>query len=80
MKFRVLTPEQRAEEKEERLSAWHKWFTWHPIRITDDPTDVRWLEFIYRRGRKTWGDDGSYWTWKYADNTFDILRGVGEKQ
>lgn len=78
MKFRILTPEQRAEEREERLNAWHKWFAWRPIRMTDDQTDVRWLEFVYRKGRKRYSDDGGYWTWTYAETTFDILRGVGK--
>ncbi len=80
MKFRILTREQREELREERLRSWHKKFLWLPVRMTEDKNDVRWLEFVYRKGRKSWCDDGHYWSWTYADNTFDILRGVGQEQ
>ena len=35
------------EEKRERLSHWHRWFAWRPVRISDH--DYRWLEYVERK-------------------------------
>lgn len=80
MKFRLLTSAERAELKKSRLTKWHKWFTWRPIRLTVDQHEVRWLETVYRVGRHLYCEDGSYYSWRYADNTADVLRDVGNNQ
>lgn len=38
----------RYERKYTRLSDWHRWFAWYPVRI--DYGDCRWLETVERRG------------------------------
>lgn len=59
----------------ERLSTWHKWFAWRPVRLTHDHHEIRWLGFIYRKGRyNVYGDDGDKWKWKYVETEFDILK------
>jgi hypothetical protein len=74
IRFRALTWAERSELREERLSSWHKWFAWRPIRLSSNKHEVRWLGFIYRKGEYCYYDDGSYWKWKYAETEFDILR------
>ncbi len=63
---------ESATEKRRRLSVWHKWFAWRPIRVKDH--DCRWLEYIERRaeylacGRMIMFD-----RWRYRDvGTKDI--------
>jgi len=36
-----------------RLSKWHLWFAWHPVRVGDG--DVRWLEVVERLCRPSNG-------------------------
>jgi hypothetical protein len=47
------------EEKRTRLGTWHRWFAWHPVRISDH--DCRWLEVVERSAYFY----GSYWQWYY---------------
>lgn len=51
------------EEKQARLSEWHRWFAWHPVHLTG--RDWRWLEYVMRRGDLVahWADVG--WEWEY---------------
>lgn len=51
------------EEWEARLSDWHPWFAWHPVRLGSH--DCRWLETVMRKGT-IYGCPGDYyWVWKY---------------
>lgn len=74
MKFRILTADERADIRREKLSCWHKWFAWRPIRLTSDEHEVRWLEVVYRKGRLRGSEEGDFWKWKYADSSLDILK------
>jgi hypothetical protein len=80
MKFRLLTAAERQEIKDTSRRQWHKWFAWYPVRLTTDCHEVRWLENVYRVGKSSYdGDGGTYWSWRYADNSFDVLRDVGNE-
>ena len=46
-------------EKYKRLTQWHDYFAWRPVRISDH--DCRWLETIQRKGEVLWGE----WDWEY---------------
>ena len=32
-----------------KLTTWHRWFAWHPVRVGHK--DCRWLEYVERKGR-----------------------------
>lgn len=49
------------EEKEVRLSQWHKHFALFPVKITDH--DYRWLETVWRKGKLCYNDIA--WSWEY---------------
>lgn len=38
---------ETAEEKEARVTDWHRWFAWYPVRVASG--DCRWLEYVERR-------------------------------
>jgi hypothetical protein len=38
---------ETAFEKKVRLSLWHKWFAWYPVKLSAH--DCRWLEWVERR-------------------------------
>ena len=78
MKFHLKSKEQRASDKEKRLSEWHRWFAWKPIRMTPESTEVRWLEFIYRKKVRAWSA-GKDFDWKYIESAFDILKDQSKK-
>ena len=40
------------EEVRRELSLWHRWFAWHPVRISSSHEGV-WLEWVER---KMWED------------------------
>lgn len=50
-------------ERIDRLSEWHLWFAWRPVRIGSH--DCRWLETVQRRGAywEGWGE--AFWDWEY---------------
>ena len=79
MKFRTLTWHERTELKETRLSSWHKWFALRPVRLTSDRHEVRWLEYVYRKGKKGRWEGGVYWSWTFAESELDILKIDNEK-
>lgn len=67
----MATPEDRFNA---RLK-WHKWFAWHPVRMTHDAVELRWLENVCRRGERDDFNEG--WIWIYADSidaVADILK------
>lgn len=35
------------DERIGRLTNWHRWFAWHPIKVSDH--DCRWLEYVERK-------------------------------
>ena len=73
MKFRVLTAEEKAKLIREKKTSWHKWFAWKPIRLSSDEHEVRWLEFVYRKGVYRFGESDQC-EWKYADSSLDVLK------
>ena len=55
---------ETGRERVSRLSNWHWWFAWHPVRIGSH--DCRWLEWVARKGEAGSSMlDGPYWTWEY---------------
>lgn len=74
MRFRILTAEQKAEKQRKKFSEWHRHFAWFPVRMTDNETDVRWLETVYRKGVQRRTGSHNYWEWEYAETVFDILK------
>lgn len=42
---------------------WHKWFAWYPVKVRRG--DVRWMEFVARRGEFQRGYRSSWWDWEY---------------
>lgn len=51
------------EEKEKRLSKWHKFFAWYPVAISAH--DYRWLETVRRKGVWYRSYDTYEWDWEY---------------
>jgi hypothetical protein len=35
------------EEKRDKLTNWHKWYAWYPVRIGSH--NCRWLEYVERK-------------------------------
>lgn len=59
------------KSKVERLTNWHRWFAWHPVKVNElnDQTTV-WLEFVHRKGdRWYWynflSNEKDFWIWEY---------------
>lgn len=78
MKWRTETRQEKMiryrKEQFEKYTKWHKWFAWHRVRLSDDEHEVRWLEFIYRKGTLHSNLGGDFYTWEYVDNIFGILK------
>lgn len=74
IRLRIMPAAERRAKADQRVQRWHKWFAWKPVRLTSDHYEVRFLCFVYRRGRKYWHQDGHSWEWTYADNEFDMLK------
>lgn len=75
IRLRVLTASEKEEIRREKLSTWHKWFAWKPVRLEHDNHEVRWFGWIFRKGMARHdGEGGVWWNWKYAENEFDILK------
>ena len=52
------------QEKKDRLSGWHDYFAWLPVRVGSH--DCRWLETIRRKGVYYSGVGvGGFWIWSY---------------
>jgi len=74
--------ERRARKKSDNIkkfASWHKCFAWLPVRLTNNKNEVRWLEFVYRKGEFIDSDSGlfgtsNYYKWQYADSIFGILK------
>lgn len=43
---------------------WHRWFAWYPVRVRKG--DVRWLEFVARRGKFHRSYRSAFWDWEYG--------------
>lgn len=50
MKFRIKTQQEWSRDKIKKIESWNKKFAWKWVRLTNDDAEVRWLEFIYRKG------------------------------
>ena len=61
MKLTLIS--KAAEARYNRLAKWHRWFAWRPIRVAEN--DIRWLEWVDRRGVMLAGWDQEFWDWSY---------------
>jgi len=45
----------KSEKEWDELELWHKWFSWHPVQITNGPHKGKWvwLEVIFRSLRRS---------------------------
>jgi hypothetical protein len=78
------------ETKEEyiaRLSNWHRWLAWRPVRIVNSETKRTqrvWLETVWRRGSLGEPDrDGvQWWSWTYLSDPadFELLKMIGNEK
>lgn len=50
---------KKREPRAKRLSRWHTWFAWHPVRVDEDT--MVWLEIVYRKAT-----GGEFVTWHYS--------------
>lgn len=50
--------------RHQRITQWHRWFAWYPVRIADG--DCRWLEYVERKATYWcgWDSDGYYWYYR----------------
>jgi hypothetical protein len=78
MKFRLLTwrayRNNWQADRQVKLSQWHKKFAWTFIRSNDDPTQVFWLQFVYRKGTFDYYSGKKKVSWSYVENAFDLLK------
>lgn len=77
------------EEEVKKLSEWHKWFAWHPIKTTDN--NWIWLEDVHRY-MYDWkyitmftGIDRYFWVfpiifWKYYRDDRDKLMVISNRK
>ena len=71
----MSTYEERCRLRRERLQVWHRKFAWTPVRLSHDEHEIRWLQFIYRKGKHVYMGQGDWdHTWIYAETEFDILK------
>lgn len=50
MRFKINKPISN-QAKDRDKQKWHRWFAWHPVWVSEN--DLRWLEPVYRHGKKT---------------------------
>jgi hypothetical protein len=82
MKFRVLSPKEKwarrkkeLEERNARLTKWHRIFALWPRRLSSDEHEIVWLQYIYRKGKsRSDGDGGRYYDFLYVETELDILK------
>jgi len=80
MRFRWLTRDQKADLKALKIKNWHKKFAWLPVRMHTDNNEIRWFEFVLRKGNARVEENifgqsvvrGRNWI--YADSSLDVLR------
>lgn len=49
-------------ERRDRLSEWHDWFAWRPVRVGS--RDCRWLEVVERRAASFGWENEPYWHYR----------------
>ena len=54
---------ERLTSREKRLSDWHGWFAWHPVRIENNR--CAWLELVMRKGRRVHSWHEAWWDFEY---------------
>jgi hypothetical protein len=66
MRFRSLTREELKALDKQKRETWHRWFAWKPVRLTSDEHEIRWMEYVYRRGKMHYSDADEWWKWQKA--------------
>ena len=57
------------ETRESRLATPHLWFAWHPVRLTDTPDRIVWMETVTRKkGSVSACGHGAEW-WEYYESS-----------
>lgn len=82
MKFRVLSPAEKwqrrkkeLEERDARLTKWHRIFALWPRRLSSDEHEIVWLQYIYRKGKcRSDSEGGRYYDFLYVETELDILK------
>ena len=49
----------------ERITHWHKWFAWHPIRVGEEIVWLEWVERFY--ADVSGGLESGYYEWVYRN-------------
>ncbi len=86
MRFRWLTRDQKNGIKALRIKGWHKKFAWLPVRMHTDNNEIRWFEFVLRKGNARTKENMFAqsivvgYNWIYADSSLDVLRIKEEPQ
>jgi hypothetical protein len=57
------TAHERRLRRHQRLSHWHTWFAWFPVRLQDN--QCAWLERIERKGTLNPSWDEAWWSYEY---------------
>lgn len=47
MKIKYKTYALKRQERETKLSKWHNWFAWYPVRINE--RELAWLQTVKRK-------------------------------
>lgn len=62
MRIKSKTYEVKENEFEARMSEWHNWFAWYPVRISD--TELVWLQIVKRKAIEFSTFGSPYWLYK----------------
>lgn len=64
MELRIRGSAWREQDRQAKLSNWHTWFAWYPVRLGE--FEVVWLERLKRKGKFYEGAGHYWWQWEYA--------------
>lgn len=65
------------DQKRNRLSKWHKYYAWFPVRTGPEKATKVWLEPVGRKGDWDSGYGDGWWNWEYCEIQnleFEILK------
>lgn len=57
--------------KKDDLSVWHKWFAWHPVKVSERTTIF--LATVYRKADSASWDGYGDIMWRYSETSQDDL-------